>query len=261
MRPSRVKQLWAASQPAFCTLVHLTDPAVCELVSALGFDCVWLDLEHHATSVETAARMMTAVRAGGSADVMARPGKGEFMRLGRLLEAGAQGILYPRCDSAAEAREVVRWAKFAPLGERGFDGANADNQFGQATAADYVRAANAETWLAVQIESPAALRQTRAIAEVPGVDMIFFGPADFSLLDGRPGDVQGPATLRALEQAARQTRAAGKQFGTLAVDEVHVRRCLDLGATFIAWGSDIAHLRRAFAAQKQTLERLAAERK
>ena len=73
----------------------------------MGFDGIWLDLEHHAHSVETANQLMRAARVGG-ADIVARPAKGEFMRMGRLLEAGAQAIMYPRCDDPEEAAEVVR---------------------------------------------------------------------------------------------------------------------------------------------------------
>ena len=256
MSPSRVRQVWQTGKPAWCTAVALSDPVVCEIVASLGYDCIWLDLEHHPLGVERAAEMMRAVRAGAASgggetgcDVMARPGKGEFMRMGRLLEAGAHGILYPRCDDAAEAREVVRWAKFAPLGERGFDGGNADNAYGSYPPAGYTDAANRETWLALQVESPAAVPETCSIAEVEGVDLIFFGPGDFSLLDGRPGDVRGDRTRAARAQVARDTLAAGKRFGTLCFDADDVREALDQGATLIAMGADVPLLRRGFERQ------------
>ena len=218
-------------------LIHITDPRVSTIASTSGLDCLWIDLEHSGKSVETYAQMVTAAGLG-DADVMARPGKGEFMRMGRLLEAGAHGILYPRCDDADEAREVVRWVKFAPLGERGFDGANADNNFNSYPAGDYVVEANRQTWVTVQVEAPAAIPHTKAMAEVEGVDMVFFGPGDFSCLSGVPGQVQSDTVLRAAEQVARQTLAAGKVFGTLAFDADHARRMRDLGAMFLAWGSD-----------------------
>ena len=125
MRPSRVKAKLRRNEPALITTLHYVDPTLYELTSLMGFDGIWMDLEHHQYSVETAANLMRAARIGAS-DIIARPAKGEFMRMARLLEAGAQAIMYPRCESAAEAAEVVRWAKFAPLGERGVDGASAD---------------------------------------------------------------------------------------------------------------------------------------
>src|SRR5215216_4503605 len=123
MRCSKIKAKLVADEAALCVQLHLTDPSVFELTSLMGFDGIWMDLEHHGYSVETAGQLMRAVRVGSS-DIIARPAKGEFMRMGRLLEAGAQAIMYPRCDSPEEAAEVVRWAKFAPLGARGFDGGN-----------------------------------------------------------------------------------------------------------------------------------------
>src|SRR5262245_4568960 len=121
MRPSKIKAKLRRNEPVLLTTLHLTDGSLYELTSLLGFDGVWMDLEHHGYTVETATELMRAARVG-SCDILARPAKGEFMRLGRLLEAGAQGILYPRCDNADEAREVVTWSKFAPLGKRGLDG-------------------------------------------------------------------------------------------------------------------------------------------
>src|SRR5690349_18777398 len=119
MRNSRIKAKLARNEPALCTQLHFTDPSVFELTSLMGFDGIWMDLEHHGYSVETAGQLMRAARVGTS-DIVARPAKGEFMRMARLLELGAQAIMYPRCDSAEEAAEVVKWAKFAPLGRRGF---------------------------------------------------------------------------------------------------------------------------------------------
>src|SRR6478672_498589 len=137
------------------------------MTSLMGFDAIWMDLEHHHYSVETAANLMRAARVGSS-DIIARPAKGEFMRMARLLEAGAQGIMYPRCESAEEAAEVVRWARFAPLGERGVDGGNADMPYCSLPLAPYLKKANEETLVIVQIESPKAVEAVEAIAQTPG---------------------------------------------------------------------------------------------
>src|SRR5437016_14514639 len=145
MRISRVKSKLARNEPVLLTTLHLTDPSLYELTSLMGFDGIWMDLEHHGYSLETAMTLMRAARVG-STDVMVRPAKGEFMRLGRVLEAGPQGIMYPRCADAAEAREVVAWAKFAPLGRRGLDGANADAPYCSMPVDAYVRAANEQTF-------------------------------------------------------------------------------------------------------------------
>jgi 4-hydroxy-2-oxoheptanedioate aldolase len=94
MRTSIVKAKLSRGEPALVVCLHFTDPSLYEMTSLLGFDCIWMDLEHHGYSVETASNLMRAARVGGS-DIVARPGKGEFMRMCRLLEMGATGIMYP----------------------------------------------------------------------------------------------------------------------------------------------------------------------
>src|SRR5690606_25034015 len=121
--------------------------------------------------VETANANMRASRVG-KVDIMARCAKGEFMRMGRMLEAGAHGIMYPRISDAAEARELVKWAKFAPMGRRGFDGGNADMPYCTMDMAEYIKFANDNTWIVAQIEEPEALDQVEAIADVEGIDVV-----------------------------------------------------------------------------------------
>src|SRR5947209_8095746 len=110
MRTSKIKAKLARNEPALLVTLHLTDPSTFEMASLMGFDGLWMDMEHHGTGLETAITLMRAARVG-SADIMVRPGKGEFMEMSRILEAGAQGIMYPRCDDAAEARQVITWSK------------------------------------------------------------------------------------------------------------------------------------------------------
>jgi len=241
---SRVRQRWANDQLAVGILVKSIDPVHTEILSSLGFDFLWIDLEHSDKSVETFAHLSRAARLG-DVDIMARPARWEYMRMGRLLEAGAHGILYPRCESADEAREVVRWAKFYPEGERGFDGGSADANYGQYPAGDYVAQANATTWIAAQIESPRALATVDEIAAVPGVDCLFFGPGDYSNLTGLPGQVRHPSVLAAAKTTAETAHRAGKIFGTLVFDEEHARYMRDLGAKLLVHGADSLMLKGA----------------
>jgi 4-hydroxy-2-oxoheptanedioate aldolase len=171
MRPSRIKAKLARQQPVLVTTVHYSDPSIFELVSLMGFDGIWLDMEHHAHSLEAANDYIRAARVGAS-DVITRPAKGEFMRMGRMLEAGAKGIMYPRCESATEAAEVVRWSKFAPLGERGVDTANPDAPYCSMPLPQYIEEANRETFIVIQLEQPSAVDQVEAIAAIPGVDIL-----------------------------------------------------------------------------------------
>lgn len=238
MRPSRIKAKLSRNEPVLLTTLHLTDPSLFELTSLMGYDGIWMDMEHHGYGLETAMTLMRAARVGGT-DILVRPAKGEFMRMGRMLEAGAQGILYPRCDDAAEAREVVRWSKFAPLGQRGFDGGNPDMPYCTMSVDEYVRAANAETFLVVQIEDRGALVHAYEIAAVEGVDALFFGPADFTVLSGIPGQFDHPIVHEAIETIADAARRAGKHWGMPVGTPERARELMALGAKFLAHGADI----------------------
>jgi 4-hydroxy-2-oxoheptanedioate aldolase len=238
MRPSKIKAKLKRNEPVLLTTLHLTDPSIYELVGLMGFDGIWMDLEHHGYSVETAMTLMRAARVG-STDVMVRPAKGEFMRLGRILEAGAQGIMYPRCEDAAEATQVVTWAKFAPQGKRGYDSANPDNPYCTLPMEQYIQAANEQTFLVIQIEDQHALDDALAIAATEGVDVLFFGPADFTVLGGIPGQFDHPRVQQAMRTIADAARQAGKHWGMPCWSLEHARQLLDMGARFIPFGADI----------------------
>jgi 4-hydroxy-2-oxoheptanedioate aldolase len=244
VRTSIVKKKLRRDEAALVVCLHYTDASIHEMTSLMGFDCIWLDLEHHGYSVETATQMMRAARVGSS-DILARPAKGEFMRMSRLLEMGATGILYPRCDNAEEAAEVVRWAKFAPQGQRGADGANADMPYLMMPIGEYVRKANEETFVAIQVEDADAVARADEIAAVDGVDILFFGPGDFSILSGFPGQMDHPEIQRAMEHVAAAARRHGKHWGMPCFSPDHGRKLLDMGARFLAHGADIVLLKRA----------------
>lgn len=238
MRKSVVKQKLAAGQPVFVTQLHLTDPSLFEMASLMGFDALWMDLEHHTYSLETAAGLMRAARVGTS-DIVARCARGEFSRLSRLLEAGAQGVMYPRCETADEAREVMTWAKFAPEGRRGSDTGNPDTPYCSVPMAEYIVEANRQTFTVIQLEEQRAVDAAEAIASVPGVDVIFLGPGDFSILSGIPGQFDHPRIQKATETIARAAKNAGIHWGCPAFSSKHAEALMGLGARFLTHNADI----------------------
>ncbi|HWL11250.1 MAG TPA: aldolase/citrate lyase family protein [Planctomicrobium sp.] len=255
MRKSRIKSKLLQNEPVLITALHFFDPSVYELASLLGFDGLWLDLEHHGTSVETASQLIRASRVGSS-DVVARPAKGEFMRMARLLEAGANGIMYPRCEDADEARELVRWAKFAPMGTRGFDGGNGDMPYCMEDMAEYVRVANQETFLIAQLEDQRAVANADEIASVPGIDILFFGIGDFTVLNGIPGQFNHDSVWEAIETVATAAKRHGKVWGTPCFNPAHAERLLNLGALFLSHASDLVLVKQGLEGIQENFEPL-----
>ncbi len=242
MRPSRIKTKLQRGEPVLVTTLHLIDPSIYELTSLMGFDGIWMDLEHHTYSLETAAGLMRAARVG-SADILARPAKGEFMRMQRMLEAGAHGIMYPRCDDAREAAEVVGWAKFAPQGRRGCDSANPDAPYLTMPVDEYVAEANRQTFVMIQIESPEALERADEIAAVDGVDILFLGPGDFSILSGFPGRFDDERIRHAKLKIAEAARRAGKDWGCPVGSVQQAEELMEMGARLICYQADIVMIK------------------
>lgn len=245
MKKSNCLEKWRSGKPVLGITLLLTDPAIFELVSILGFDLIWVDMEHHAHSLETVGKLMCAARTGNS-DVVVRPAKGEFMKAARLLEAGANGIMYPRCDSESEAVQLVNTTKFPPIGSRGLDGSGVDAGYGTVPLKQYIAGANHETFLIVQVESNEGLKNSEEIAKVQGVDMIFFGPGDFSLQNGFEGNFQDPRYWEAIETVARSADTAGKMWGSPAFSPEHAMQLLDKGAKLVTYTSDLTLLRKRF---------------
>ena len=258
MRESKIKRKLAADKPVLLTMLNTIDPSLFELTSLLGFDGIWLDLEHNNPNLETVSSLLRAARVG-SADVLVRLAKGEFMRMGRVLEGGASGIMYARCDDAAEAREVVRWCKFGPLGKRGFCGGNADMPYCTMKLPDYIQQANEQTFVVIQLEDPQAVDNAHDIAQVPGVDVLFFGPADFSIASGCPGQFDHPHIQQALETIADAARKAHIHWGTISSSPDHTRTLLERGARLISYLSDTVIFKKHLQRMQQQFEPLGFE--
>jgi 4-hydroxy-2-oxoheptanedioate aldolase len=253
MHPSKVRERLARGETAFGTSLQFTDPAVFEMTASLGFDAIWLDMEHHSVTDAQAAELVRAARAGGPTDVVIRPGKGEFMRMARLFEAGAHGVMYPRCESAAEAAEVVRWAKFAPIGERGFDGAGADGEYMSHPMVDYLRRANANTFVIVQVEDERSIARCEELIAVEGVDMLMLGPADLTVLSGRPGEFDHSSIRDAFRRIAAAAKAAGKSWASTSMSLDHAKQLVQMGAELVFHGADIVFVRRGLIAVRDAL--------
>lgn len=244
MRQSRIKAKLARDEPVLITCLHFGDSALFEMTSLMGFDGIWVDMEHHGISLERVTSLMAAARVGSS-DIVVRPAKAEYLRMGRMLEVGAHAIMYPQCDTAEEAAEVVHWCKFPPLGRRGCDAANADVPYLSMPIAEYTEQANQETVIIIQIETAAALENVEQIAAVEGVDVLMLGPADMSLQLGIPGEIQHPKIIEATERVANAAIQCGKHWGRPVGSPEEAQKYMDMKGRFICSGADIVTIKLA----------------
>jgi len=152
---------------------------------------VWLCNEHVPNNWINMENQIRAAKLYG-VDTFIRVEKGSYSDYIRPFEADAMGILVPHVTTADEARRVVEWTRFKPVGRRPLDGGNADAKFAAVPLADYIAYSLNEQYVILQIESPEALENLESIAAVPGYDMLCFGPGDYSHLIGKPGQTGSP---------------------------------------------------------------------
>jgi 2-dehydro-3-deoxyglucarate aldolase/4-hydroxy-2-oxoheptanedioate aldolase len=175
----------------------------------------------------------------------------DYATVMRPLEAGAGGIMAAQVRSAAQAEEVVRWAKFHPRGLRGVNSGGFDGGYGSAPLADYLRRANDGTFIAIQIEHADAVEDVERIAAVPDVDLLFIGPADLSQSLGVPAEWEHPRLWDAVRRVARASRERGVAWGILPPSSANARRCLDEGCRLLSLGADVTTVHRGLDALRQ----------
>jgi 2-keto-3-deoxy-L-rhamnonate aldolase RhmA len=212
-----------------------------EVVSDSGFDWILFDTEHSPNEIPgLLAQMQGAAR--GTAAAIVRPAWNDAVLIKRVLDIGAQSILVPYVQNAEEARRAVAAVRYPPAGIRGVAAASRASRYGRVT--DYLKKADAEICLLVQVETRAALDTLDEIAAVEGVDGVFIGPSDLSASFGHIGNPQHPEVQAALEQGVKRLKALGKPAGILTLSEDEARRYIGWGYTFVAVGSDIGLLGR-----------------
>ena len=242
----RLRSNLAAGRATVGTFVGAASAVTAEVCAATGVDWVLLDLEHGAGGEEQVGPVVLAAGAYGIPTVV-RVESVERIRLGRVLDLGAAGVMLPRLDSAAEVATALRHLRYPPQGDRGVATYNRACRFGLDPAA--LDRANNEVLAVVQIESTRAVEQVEEIAALDGVDVLFVGPRDLSHDLGVPGDIQAPSYLEALDRVRSAAQQFGKSCGLLVPNGTAAAEKRTQGWTFVAVGSDSTLLASALAAE------------
>jgi 2-keto-3-deoxy-L-rhamnonate aldolase RhmA len=210
-----------------------------DALKGLDFDWFVIDTEHAHINPETVASMVAVLGAEGPTPLV-RVGNVDPYLVKQALDAGAGGILAPLVGTEAQARAVVSYAKYPPDGVRGA-APGAASRYGLEFAA-YLRRANAETMVGVQIETREGLGNLNAIAQVPGIDLLFVGRGDLTLSLGLMDDRKNPEVERGLRAVVEASERNGKIPGTLVVDGDEKREAVEMGYRFVALASDVRFL-------------------
>ena len=232
MKRNRMKEKLKAGEPVFGVSVMIPSPQIVEMVGAAGFDWVLLDCEHGTLTLESVELMAMAAEACGITAI-ARPVTRSAEHILQVLDRGVMGVQVPHVNTAAEAREVLAAVKYHPAGRRGLAaGTRAAVYDSHGTLADYVKAANDATLVAIQLEDQPAIENIDELLKVDDIDVFFIGPSDLSQAMGHPGNPKAPSVANAIETSFRKMVAAGRTPGTPATAE-NVREVLDKGVRYI----------------------------
>jgi 2-keto-3-deoxy-L-rhamnonate aldolase RhmA len=196
------------------TMIRMVrNPAIARVAAQAGLDFVMFDMEHGSYSLDVLSDIFAVARAVGLAGFVRVPELSKGY-VSRIMDAGAVGVMVPMLESVEQARQFVDWAKFAPVGKRGFGSAGGHTNYGAASdAVGFMKAANEETLTIAQIETGQAVERIEAIAAVPGIDAMLIGPNDLAISLGYPGDLMNKNVTAAIGKVADAARKNGKIFG------------------------------------------------
>jgi 2-dehydro-3-deoxyglucarate aldolase/4-hydroxy-2-oxoheptanedioate aldolase len=232
----------AAGDVLYGTFLGLGSGLAAEACALAEFDWLLADLEHGAGGEGALIPQQLAADAHG-VPMLVRVESDDRIRAGRVLDAGAAGVMFPRLESAAQAEEAIRHLHYPPLGDRGVATYNRACGFG--LHPENLDTANDRIIGIIQIENTRALERVDEIAAVPGIDVLFIGPRDLSHDLGVPGDTTAPIFQDAVKRVLAAADAAGTAVGILAPDAVTALHYADKGFRFIGIGSDATLLAQA----------------
>lgn len=248
MRQSRVLKKLRAGEVVSCIKVHF-DAQSSDIAGLSGIDCVWIDREHLAQDWSGHQAHILAAKSHDM-DLLIRVSRGSYSDHIKPLEMDATGIMVPHVMGLEDAQKVVQMTRFHPIGRRALDGGGPDGRYAMMDYQDYIKQANDQRFVIVQIEDPEPLEELEDIAALDGIDMLFFGPGDFSQGIGAPGDWNHPRLLEARKRVAQVAQKHGKYAGTPGNMD-NFEELIELGYRFINIGADVVGLGQYF---KQQME-------
>jgi len=209
-----LKEKLHSRQKIYGTMIRLSrDPSILCLAKNAGLDFVMFDCEHGSFNFETLQDLFVAGN-GMNLPGLARVPELSRGYLSRFLDLGCGGVMLPMTSTAEDARELVKWSKYAPLGERGYVTNGAHVHFKTSSKPlEAMEEANSRILTIAQIETKEAIKNADAIAAVPGIDALLIGPNDLALSLGVPGDLTSPIMIESVSKVAAACKRHGKAFG------------------------------------------------
>ena len=219
------------------TLVSLTDPCLCEVMGNIGYDCVWIDMEHTYMSYKEVLCHLNASRSSGIPAVVRLP-QNDLTATKKVLEMGPDGIIFPMVKTYDELKELIEMTLYPPYGTRGFGPLRAIG-YGALDAKEYTKKQSFDMCRFVQIEHIDMIDDLDKIAEMPYVDGFIFGPNDLSGSLGEFLNVFGDTTMTQIKRAIEVLRKHDKFIGLAGgMSEHDIKAWSELDLDMIFAGAD-----------------------
>lgn len=214
MRKNLVKQALAEGRVQLGTgFGQFRSPEIPRMLAAAGFHWAFLDTEHGGFDLETVQDICRVSNLAGLCPIV-RVADLQYSLIARSLDAGAQGVIFPRVESPELLERAISWTKFPPCGVRGYGLSAIQVDYEPAKFAQIIEHVNANTMVVLQIETRRALEMREELLAVPGIDAVMVGPADLSISLGVPGDFQHPAMVEAMDLVCQSCVRHGIAPGT-----------------------------------------------
>jgi 2-keto-3-deoxy-L-rhamnonate aldolase RhmA len=218
--------------------VTAANPDIAATLAGVGFDFLWIEMEHGPITLETARSMILATR-GLKAMPFTRVPVNEPWLAKRVLDIGSLGVIFPFTSTKELAEQAVKSCKYPPLGIRGAGPAMAASRWGM-SGGDYVKFANENAMVIVIIEQKLAIDNIEEIAAVPGIDVLFIGANDLSYSLGVGGNVNAPIVEEAMTKVLAAAKKHNIPVGFPSGNPVEINKRIAQGFRFFQASSDLA---------------------
>lgn len=220
---------------------QLRSPEVARVLAAAGFDFAFVDTEHGGFGIETVQDICRVSNLAGIAPIV-RVADMQYPLVARVLDCGAQGVIFPRVESPELLASAARWTRFPPEGVRGYGLGGPQLGYEAHSFPDAIAHSNANTLVVLQIETRRALEAADELLSVPGLDAVLIGPADLSISLGIPGEFQNPKLVEAIEKVRDACLRHGVAPGIHLRSPALAKAWKDRGMLFLSCGNEIGFL-------------------
>ena len=219
----------------------IKDPMIIKMISGVGLDYVMIDMEHSGATMQTVTELCTMARECGLYPLVRPIEPNDLKTNGRLLDAGAMGLVIPHIDSAEQAQKIANSMRFFDGGTRGYCSRTAASGF-EKVDEEAMRRSDREVTCVVQFESVEAIEQAEEIMDIRGIDVAIVGRGDLAHSMGLSGKTTDERVSQQVERVYAAARKFGKTPGLLVNDVAGAKKWLDRGIKFLTFGSEVGWL-------------------